>query len=90
MTGNLQPESDGLVYRNTVDNGTFEVKVTRLSAYSGQFTVTVRGSEEVLLSEEVGLAYQAMFGPDVADVAEWQNRAITVIDQWIEQRTERS
>jgi hypothetical protein len=79
-------ESEEPVYYSTVDNGTFEVKVMRLAAYSGRLTVKVMESGEVLLDTEVGLAYQALFGPDVADVNEWQIRSIDVIDQWIMKR----
>ena len=33
----------------------------------------------ILLFEQTGIAYGAMFGPDADDVARWQNRAIEVI-----------
>lgn len=37
-------------------------------------------ADRALLSEPVSLAFGARFGPDVADVAAWQCRAIEVVD----------
>lgn len=34
----------------------------------------------ILMHTEVGLSYGAMFGPDVADVALWEDMVIKVID----------
>lgn len=71
-----------MVYDNTVDSGAFRVAVERIGDYRGRFTVAHQPSGDVLLDEEVGLSYGAIFGPDVADVDEWQGRAIGVIDGW--------
>lgn len=75
-----------IVWRSTIDQGTYEAKVERLGDYAGNLIVTVVSTNEVLLEEEVLLAYQAIFGPDVGDVAAWQDKAITVIDQYIERK----
>ncbi len=34
-----------------------------------------------LLGERVGLSYRAIFGPDVQDVSDWQDRAAKFIDE---------
>lgn len=73
-----------IVYRNTVDGGRFNVQVIRTEEYKGLLLVTVADTNESLLSKEVGLSYAARFGPDVADVAEWEAKAIDVIDKWLE------
>ena len=71
------------VWDATVDGGKFEVGVERTGARSGKLRVVVASTREVLLVQDVGLAYGAMFGPDVDDVMEWQNAAMPVIDAWI-------
>jgi hypothetical protein len=61
-------------------DGKFQCEVTRLGDYKGLLTVTNMETSEELLSEEVGLAYGAPFGPDVDDVAQWQDRVVQVVD----------
>jgi hypothetical protein len=75
-----------MVYENTVDNGEFHVSVEQTGEYQGQLKVKVVETGQILLDEQVGLAYGARFGPDVADVYSWQERAIEVIDKYIEKR----
>lgn len=77
---------ESVVWEDTVDGGEFTVSVTRNSSYKGQLRVRVAATGEVLLDEEVGLAYQAIFGPDMADVEDWEERGIEVIDEWIERQ----
>jgi RHS repeat-associated protein len=45
----------------------YEVVVTRIAPYQGQLTITDAGKE--IFSQQVGLMYNAQFGPDMADVA---------------------
>jgi len=66
------------IWEQTVDQGTYVCYVERLSDYTGMLYVE-RSGEEVM-KEPVGLSYRALFGPDVADVAEWQERCIEAID----------
>jgi hypothetical protein len=47
--------------------------------YKG-FFVIMEGDIE-LLREEVSISYGAKFGPDVADVAEWEQRCVDFIDE---------
>jgi len=77
---------DEEVWRASVDNGTFLCRVVRAEdnpGYAGVLTVSHMQSGEVLLTEGVSLSFQAIFGPDVADVIEWQERSIEVIDEWL-------
>ncbi|UDL15962.1 hypothetical protein QEH42_gp256 [Microbacterium phage Pumpernickel] len=48
------------------------------SQYRG--TLTIKDGDEVVFTQEVGVSYGAMFGPDVDDVATWQTIAINYID----------
>lgn len=74
---------DDVIWRNTVDHGRFTCQVTRLEARKGRYLVTVTADGEVLLDQEVYLSWGAQFGPDVDDVAAWQQQAIDVIDPYI-------
>jgi hypothetical protein len=70
------------VWEGTVDDQTWEVKVVRVSDYRGTLTVTRISDQKEILREEVGLAYQAIFGPDVDDLNMWQVMSIEAIDHF--------
>lgn len=69
-----------VVWENTLDNGAYQCKVVRAEGdgYSGELVVSQ--DDEVIHREVVGLSYAARFGPDVADVAEWSERVVEVVD----------
>jgi hypothetical protein len=69
-----------VVWENTVDKGAWQVMVERTEPYRGLLTVVRTSDNKEVLREEVGLAYDALFGADVADLAAWQARCIEVID----------
>lgn len=73
-------EEDSVVWENSVDQGIWAVKVVRIAPYQGKLTVTHVALDKMILETEVGLAYDAVFGPDVADVAMWQESCIEAID----------
>lgn len=79
------PEAAGevVVWENTIDQMTWLCKVVRDgdTGYHGRLTVTNLGSGEVILDEAVGLSYAAQFGPDVADVREWEETCINAVDK---------
>jgi hypothetical protein len=76
--------AEDFVWQATVDRGTWSCQVVGTGEYRGVLTVTrVRDGKEIL-QQEVGLSYGAVFGPDVADVAEWQDLSITAIDSYSE------
>ncbi len=68
---------DNVVWTSTLD-GKYEVTVTRTSDYHGELTISE--SNQVLHREDVGLSYGAIFGADVADVADWQRIAVEFVD----------
>ena len=79
------PNDDpNVVWENTVDQGAWHCKVVRVvrdgDGYTGHLTVTRVGDGEVILSREVGLAYGAMFGPDIDDLHYWEQTCIEAID----------
>jgi hypothetical protein len=54
------------------------VTVRRTDDYLGELTISE--GDLVLHRESVGLSYGATFGPDMADVAEWQRIAVEFVD----------
>jgi hypothetical protein len=68
-----------VIWTQTVDDGAFTAEVTRVDDDYGTLRVSVTGGEQ-LLERPVSLAYGAPFGPDVDDVADWQDWTLEVID----------
>jgi hypothetical protein len=66
-----------IVWQSTVDSR-YEVVVVWVAPYQGLLTIT--DSAETLFSRQVGLMYNAQFGPDVSDVHDWKQIAIDFID----------
>jgi len=78
-------------WESTVDNGRFTCVVQQdrdPDGYSGTLRVYVTETGEELLNEEVGVMFAARFGPDVADVNDWQQRGLVVIDAWLAEHDE--
>jgi hypothetical protein len=65
------------VWSATLD-GKYVVTVTSEAPCRGILTIT--GGEKVLDRESVGLIYNAQFGPDVEDVALWQETTVRIFD----------
>ncbi len=58
--------------------GRYTVAVRRTRPYRGELTISE--ADRVLMRKEVGLAFDALFGPDVGDVATWQDEALRFVD----------
>ena len=69
--------NEQIVWQSTLD-GRYEVFVVRVAPYRGKLTISDAGN--TIFSQEVGLMYNAQFGPDVADVADWQEIVVNFID----------
>jgi hypothetical protein len=67
-----------IIWESKLDE-VFDCKVERIDERRGKLTV-IDQFDRILLDTEVGLSYGAMFGPDVADVALWEDMVIKVID----------
>lgn len=65
------------VWTATLDDK-YTVTVIRESPYRAILTITE--GEQVLYRQSVGLMYDALFGPDIDDVASWQDIAVRFID----------
>lgn len=70
------------VWFATVDNHAWQVEVTRTGDHRGVMVISSGDGRNEIYVEEVNLAFDALFGPDVDDVAYWQEKAIEVIDSY--------
>jgi hypothetical protein len=57
----------------------YKVTIVRKEPYRG--SLELRDGEDLILEQDVGLSYDAMFGPDAADVVEWREIATQFIDK---------
>jgi len=69
--------SAATVWTSTLDDR-YIVAVRRLAEYRGK--LTIREGDKLIHHQEVGLAYGAIFGPDVDNIREWQEIALKVVD----------
>ena len=67
------------IWFSQLDNR-YDCRVTRTDQSHGLLTVTDTTDQRVLLSEAVELSYGAVYGPDIDDVAEWQDKCVAVVD----------
>lgn len=68
------------IWESEVDDGLYECKVNRIGEREGILTVLNVTTQKTLLRTPVELAYGASFGPDVHDVAYWEELCINAID----------
>jgi hypothetical protein len=66
-----------IVWQSTLDDR-YEVVVVRVAPYQGLLTILDAGEE--IFSRQVGLMYNAQFGPDMDDVTDWQEIVVNFID----------
>lgn len=83
FSGFIPIDLDALVetiWESEVDDGLYECKVKRIAEREGILTVLNVTTQKTLLRTPVELAYGASFGPDVHDVAYWEELCINAID----------
>ena len=74
-----------VIWQQTLDGGAYTLRVTRIDDNYGLLQVSVTGGEQ-LHEQRVPLAYGAIFGPDMDDVAEWQGLTVDIVDNHINQQ----
>jgi len=72
-----------VIWQQTLDDGRFTMRVTRVDESIGLLQVFVTEGERKLHEEQVPLAFGAVFGPDMDDVAEWQEITIAQVDRFL-------
>lgn len=68
-----------IIWESTLDS-IYLCEVVRLTNRTGQLTVKNNQTNNILFNQEVGLSYGAEFGPDMDDVAHWQDLCIGAVD----------
>lgn len=71
--------SDDLVVWEQNLDGKYVCRVEQFAPYEGNLMI-IEG-DTILSQQVVTLAYQAIFGPDLADVTDWQERCMKFIDE---------
>jgi O-acetyl-ADP-ribose deacetylase (regulator of RNase III) len=59
----------------------YKCTVTRINKRGGNLRVVENTTGRELLNQDVGLLYGAQFGPDVEDVAKWQDICVAVVER---------
>lgn len=57
----------------------YVISVNRTAPYRGDLTIS--DADQMLHREPVSLSYDGLFGPDVDDVAHWQQLAVAFVDR---------
>lgn len=70
--------SEEIIWQSMLDDR-YLVKVTRTGLYRAE--LTIGDGDVVLHRQDVILMYDALFGPDIDDVATWQDIAIAFVDR---------
>lgn len=68
-----------VIWHATLDQH-YRIEVVRRTHYTGTLSVTDQRNGTILSEQDVTLSYGAVFGPDVDDVYDWQERALRVVD----------
>jgi len=66
-----------IVWESKLDD-IYNCKVSRSEPYQGVLTIEKDGN--VLFTKDVSLMYDAIFGPDVSDLAEWEDLCVNFVD----------
>jgi hypothetical protein len=71
------------IYRLTTkhsNDGNFECRILRINRDHGSLEIINLDTHERVVQEVVRLSFGALFGPDVADVADWERRFAEYLD----------
>lgn len=69
-----------VIWESTLDNK-YTCKVTRINKRGGNLRVFETDTGRELLNQDIGLSYGAVAGPDIDDVAKWQDMCVAVVDR---------
>lgn len=82
-----------MAYINTIDKGDWKLEVIYDDDTDRKGTIVVTALRniygvkegEIILNEPVDISYGAIFGPDAADVALWQQMGLDAVDKKIDE-----
>jgi hypothetical protein len=75
------------VYENSLDGGKYKLTVSRTRPYIGR--LTLRRDDAVVFERDVGIMYDAPFGPDGEDIQTWQQMSSEAADADYARRDEK-
>ena len=79
-----------LVWHSKLDNR-YLIEVQRTSSHKGALRVfDHQKRDKEIFSCNVSLLYGAPFGPDISDVADWQNKIVDFIDNTYSKQQKKS
>ena len=82
-TEELQIKLNGSVWATVLDKR-FCCEVVRKEPYLGQLLIFDSENDmQHIFTEEVFLAFDALFGPDWTDVGSWKNKVVDYVDNHI-------
>jgi allophanate hydrolase subunit 1 len=70
---------NNIIWESTLDD-IFLCKVMRESERIGVLSIKETINGQTIFERKVGLSYGAHFGPDVEDVAKWQELCVNAVD----------
>lgn len=74
------PPREPVVWWSWLD-GRYQIEVHRTGDYNARLLMwDQQEGMKLVLDESVGLAYRAMFGPDIDDVSSWEAKVLEVAD----------
>ena len=78
--GDDDSEHENLVWWSRLD-GKYQIEVQRTGEYSAELVIYDHlDKDKELMREKVSLSYGAKFGPDTADVEDWQKKGVEFVD----------
>ena len=83
--------SDEKIVWESLLDGRFACQVRRLDSAPNELALLVvmdGPAGALVLSETVALTYGAQLGPDGADVAEWQDKAVAAVESYLAKQEE--
>lgn len=66
-----------VIWKDKLD-GVYDVYVERLEPYKGE--LVIKHGDKTLIRKSVTISYDAQFGPDGADIYEWQDMCVEFVD----------
>lgn len=75
-------DMEDVIWESVLDDTyTYTCRVTRSGEYTGTLRIWV--DDRVIMEKEISLSYDAMFGPDAADVNDWMMTCADYVDEWV-------
>lgn len=68
-----------IIWQAKLDNR-YQCQVERINEVHGRLTMVDSENSETVLDQQVTLAWGAKFGADIDDIADWEERCVSIAD----------